>query len=449
MKNSYLKTIFVSVFIAVTFSSRAQTINTIAGTGFGGYSGDGGQATDAELSFPAGIAMDASGDLFIADFGNTRIREINSSGIISTLAGNGSPGFSGDGGPATAAEFTNTTGVAADISGNIYFSDETNNRIRIVNSSGIINTFAGINSAGYSGDGGPATAAELFYPSGVTTDALGNVYIIDRENQCIRIVNTSGIINSIAGLPSYGAGYSGDGGPATAAEINDPYGMAVDISGNIYIADGSNNRIRIVNTSGIINTLAGIGFAGYSGDAGQATAAEINAPNGVYVDASGNVYIGDSQNNRIRIVNTSGIINTIAGNGAGSYSGDGGPATAAEIDYPYGVAVDPSGNIYLADYSNNRIRYITSITTGTDNIASHNEVITYPSPTSGKFNVGAATKGQVIELYNYSGQKLSSSISDNSIMHFDISNYADGIYFVRILNTDGTIVTTKKVLKTE
>ncbi len=442
--------IITTAFLALAiFTLQAQTISTIAGNGFSGFSGDGGQATTAEINGPTGIWLDASGNIFIADFGNTRVRKVNSSGIITNLAGNGVGGYSGDGGQATDAEFTNSTGVATDLSGNVYLSDEVGNRIRIINTAGIINTFAGINTAGYSGDGGPASAAELFYPSGVTTDALGNVYIIDRENQCIRVVNSSGIINTIAGLPLYGAGYSGDGGPATAAEINNPYGLAVDGSGNVFIADGNNNCIRMINTAGIINTIAGNGFAGYSGDGGPATASEMNSPNGVAVDATGNIYIGDFQNNRIRIVSTSGIINTIAGNGIGSYSGDGGPSTAAEINVPWGVSVDLSGNIYISDYGNNRIRFITSLTTGINNIAAHNGVNIFPIPNNGSFTITGVSIGQVIVLYNYTGQKILSAISQQTTANFDISDYANGIYFVRVLNKDGSVFATKKVIKTE
>ncbi|NCX95569.1 MAG: hypothetical protein EBX41_04010, partial [Chitinophagia bacterium] len=287
--------------------------------------------------------------------------------IITTIAGNGSGGYSGDGGAATAASLNEPKGVAVDASANVYIADCFNNRIRKVNTSGIISTIAGNGSAGYSGDGGAATAASLSLPKGVAVDASGNVYFPDQNNNRIRKVNTSGVISTIAGNGSLG--YSGDGGAATAASLSGPYGVAVDASGNVYIADCFNNRIRKVNTSGVISTIAGNGYhdstgrGGYGGDGGAATAASLNYPIGVAVDASGNVYIADYNNKRIRKVNTSGIISTIAGNGSPGYSGDGGAATAASFNYSEGVAVDASGNVYIADSYDNRIRKVTMCAT--------------------------------------------------------------------------------------
>jgi trimeric autotransporter adhesin len=333
-------------------------ITTIAGNNTAGYSGDGGAATAAELYDPRCVAVDGSGNVYIADAYNNRIRKVDPSGVISTFAGNGTAGYSGDGGAATAAELSYPRGVAVDGSGNVYIADQNNNRVRKVAPSGFISTFAGNGTAGYSGDGGAATAAKLYYPTGVAVDGSGNVYIADYFNHRIRKVDPSGVISTIAGNSN--VGYSGDGGAATAAKLYYPLGVAVDGSGNVYIADEDNHRIRKVNPLGIISTIAGNGTVGYSGDGGAATAAELDDPTGVAVDGSGNVYIADQANSVIRKVDLSGVISTFAGNGTFGYSGDGGVAIAAQLNHPAGVAVDGSGNVYIADYYNNRIRKVIS-----------------------------------------------------------------------------------------
>lgn len=334
-------------------------IFTFAGNGTASYSGDGGAATAAELNVPIGITIDGSGNIYIADFSNNRVRVVNSSGIISTFAGNGTVPFSGDGGPATAAGVCQPRGVYVDGTGNVYIASV--NRIRKVNTGGIISTIAGCGPGEYTGDGGPATAAELNYPFGMCLDASGNMYIADWGNSCVRLVNTSGIISTYAGSAG-GAGYGGDGGPATAARLFAPAGVALDRAGNLYIADYQNNRVRMVNTAGIISTFAGNGYGapyngGYSGDGGPATSAELSTVVGVTSDGSGNVYISEL-GERIRKVNSSGVISTIAGNGAAGFSGDGGLAVLAELNGPGGVALDASGNIYIVDTENQRIRKV-------------------------------------------------------------------------------------------
>ncbi|MBC7554864.1 MAG: hypothetical protein H7257_12905, partial [Taibaiella sp.] len=334
----------------------AQNITTVAGTGTRSFSGDGGQATAAAIANPYGVAVDASGNIYIADLANQRIRKVNTSGVITTIAGTGSAGFSGDGGQATAAALHDPVFVTVDGRGNVYISDVTNQRIRKVNGSGIITTVAGSGTVGFSGDGGQATNAAFAYPTGAVTDGIGNLYIADQSNNRIRKVDASGVVTTIAGTGS--AGFSGDGGPATAATMNQPYSMAVDGSGNVYIGDRNNSRIRKVTTSGVITTVAGNGGYGYSGDGGAATAATLNSPEGVVVDGSGNIYITDQYNARVRKVNASGVISTVVGNGTSGYSGDGGAATAAQIVYPGGLGVDVSGNLYIADLSGNSIRKV-------------------------------------------------------------------------------------------
>jgi len=343
------------------------TITTAAGNGQRGYSGDGGPATAASLALTpewflgtrmtVGVAVDAAGNLYIADTQNYRIRKVTLGGTIATVAGNGSYKFSGDGGPGTAASLNYPLGVAVDAVGNLYIGDQDNNRIRKVTPAGIITTAAGNGQRGYSGDGGPATAASLNFPWGVAVDAAGNLYIVDYWNHRIRKITPGGTISTVAGNGRYG--YSGDGGPATAASLNFAWGVAVDAAGNLYIADGSNDRIRKVALGETITTVAGNGQRGYSGDGGPATAASLNGPAGVAVDAAGNLYIADYSNNRIRKVTPGGTITTVAGNGVRQYSGDGGPATAASLSSPSGVAVDAAGNLYIADNGNIRIRKVT------------------------------------------------------------------------------------------
>ena len=386
MKNIKCLAIFILVAFLIscekkvvypsTVNNKTSPIDTVSGkiyciagngysTGGGGYSGDGGPAIGAEMHFPEGVTLDPSGNIYICDCENCRVRKVNVNGIISTIAGNGFNEYSGDGGPATAAELYFPTGICMDNSGNIFISCNGNNRIRKINTNGIISTYAGNgygapNAGGYSGDGGPATAAEISLPNGLTVDNSGNLYIADAGNARVRIINTNGIISTVAGDGTT-ALYSGDGVPATSTGLN-PFGVALDASGNMYIADYVNNRVRMVNTSGIIYTIAGNGFGGpanggYSGDGGAATSAELFNPADVKIDGSGNIYISDADNSCIRLV-SNGIISTIVGNGVSKYAGDGGPATAAELTYVLSIALDQSGNLYIADMYGNRIRKV-------------------------------------------------------------------------------------------
>ena len=344
-------------------------IGNFAGNSIFGFSGDGGPAKCAEINGPLGVAVDFLGNVYITGNYEHRIRKVNTSGIISTIAGNGTAGYSGDGGAATNAEINSPAGITVDGNGNIYFADVANNRVRKINiSTGIITNIAGNGIAGFAGDGGQATVAKLNIPREVAVDASGNVYVADSYNYRIRKINVStGIISTVAGNGN--GGYTGDGGQATAAKLgkgafNDgPEGVAVDVSGNFYIADTYNNVIRIVNSSGIISTFAGNGTGGYSGDGGPATASEMGSvsepgPTGITIDASGNAYIADYANSVIRKVDTSGTISTFAGSTIG-FSGDGGPATNAKFWYEYGgIAIDKSGNVYIADFYNSRVRIV-------------------------------------------------------------------------------------------
>ena len=348
--------IFFACVLLFSLSSHAQIIKTVVGNSGSGYNGDGIAATASWLNYPADVVTDATGNIYVADRDNNRIRKINTSGIISTIAGTGVSGYSGDGGDATAAKLNNPKGVAVDILGNVYIADNGNHRVRIINTSGIISTIAGTGTAGYNGDGGVATLAQLNSPTDVVIDTAGNIYIADEVNNRIRKITYPGIISTLAGDGT--GGFGGDGGAATSANLNLPYGITLDNMGNLYIADLFNNRVRKINTSGIINTIAGIDTAGFSGDGGPATNAKLNCPLGVATDTLGNVFISDNSNHSIRKVNSAGIISTIAGRDTLGFSGDGGAPTAAKLNLPNGIYVDAASNVFIADLGNNRIRKI-------------------------------------------------------------------------------------------
>jgi sugar lactone lactonase YvrE len=283
---------------------------------------------------------------------------VSPQGIITTVAGNGTQGYSGDGGPATSAQLGDPTGVAVDSQGDLFIADPNNEVVREVNTQGIITTVAGNGTYGYSGDGGPATSAQLRSPQGVAVDSQGDLFITDANNNVVREVSPQGIITTVAGNGTYG--YSGDGGPATSAQLNFPYGVAVDSQGDLFIADEFNHAVREVNTQGIITTVAGTGTRGYSGDGGPATSAQLNGPHGVAVDSQGHLLIADEGNSAVREVSPQGIITTVAGNGTQGYSGDGGPATSAQLNSPSGVAVDSQGHLFIADEGNSDVREVSA-----------------------------------------------------------------------------------------
>ena len=443
----YLYITLISCFLALNLPlANAQIITTVAGTGWGGvpYSGDGGQATAAKLDYPEGIAFDAIGNMYIADAFNSRIRMVNTLGVITTIAGNGTAGYSGDGGVATAAELRYPSGVAVSPTGNLYIADQSNARVRMVNTSGIITTVVGNGTGGNSGDGGQATAAEI-YASAIAFDMLGNLYVFSGPS--IRKVNTLGIITTVAGNGT--SGYSGDGGQATAAELGGFGGLALNATGNLYIADYYNYRIRMINTSGIITTVAGNGISGYSGDGGQATSAEFNSVYGVAVDGTGNFYFSDYDNFVVRKVNTTGIITTIAGNGIRGYSGNGGQATAAELGFVYGLAFDAADNLYISDDSNNVVHKVTNVAAaGIEQFANSNEQVTiYPNPATNSFQVSLAGNSEETSLsvYNMLGNTVKQATVYNSQSLIDISELNSGIYVLELSNSTGRVV--KRLIK--
>jgi hypothetical protein len=381
-------------------------ITTVAGNGTSGYAGDGGAATSAQINAVYRQTFDSAGNMYIAEYGNNRVRKVAAAtGIITTVAGTGTAGYSGDGGLATSAKINGPQGVAVDSAGNLYIADSANSRVRKVTAAtGMITTVAGTGTQGYSGDGGPATSAGLVFPTDVAVDSAGNLYIADYNGCRIRKVAAgTGIITTVAGTGTLG--YSGDGGPATSAMLSDPMALAVDSADNLYIADQFNNRARKVTVAtGVITTVAGNGTAGFSGDNGPATSAELNKLAGIAVDPAGNLYIGDQFNRRVRKVDAgTGVVTTFAGTGTQGYTGDGGAATSAQTSGPVGTTLDSVGNLYLSDFGNSRIRkvdisqsaltYPTATTVGTSDSTDNpqtaivsnigNASLTIPPPSSG------------------------------------------------------------------
>jgi sugar lactone lactonase YvrE len=367
-----------NVFIADTANQRVRRVDgqsgviaTVAGNGTAGSGGDNGPATAAALNTPGSLAVDASGNLLIADTGNGLIRRVSaSSSVLSTIAGGGGTSFSGDSGTAATAQFAGLRGIAIDSARNLYLADTGNCRVRRINAStGYVSTVAGSGGTGpvcgpFGGDNGPATEATLNAPGDVAVDSHGNLFIADTGNARIRKVDANtGIITTLAGGGALAAG--SDGGPATSAKLVSPAGLAVDGSGNVFFSDNGDNRVRRVNAGGIISTVAGTGAAGFGGDGGPATAALLNHPAGLALDSMGNLYIADNGNNRVRRVDAvQATISTAAGSGQSGFGGDSGPAVSAGLAGPRGVAVDNAGNLLIADEANNRIRMVNA-TSGT------------------------------------------------------------------------------------
>ena len=439
-----IKNISASLILAflISIQIHSQTINTFAGIGTIGYSGDNGPALNSQFSYPYGIDVDSIGNIYVADNGNNCIRKIDTAGIITTVAGIGSLGYSGDNGLATSAQLYYPYDVAVDSKGNIFICDYANNRIRKVDTAGIITTVAGNGNPGFSGDGGLATNAKLDRPLSVDVDHQGNIYISDGYNLRIRKVDTLGIITTFAGNGIYG--FAGDGGPADSASFRYTYSMAFDAAGNCYVSDGGNNRVRKIDTNNIITTFAGGGVGSYSGDGGQADSAGMYSPMGISFDAAGNLFIVEHNNHIVRKVDTAGIISTYAGTGNGGFAGDGGPASLARFSQPFGIAINSANTIFISDMNNQRIRKIdtTSVMTAISLNNFISPVQLYPIPNNGTMTFQTQFEQSYLQIFNVFGEIIYQDALDYPAKQIKIEGPA-GIYFYRITTSKNSVYTGK------
>ena len=370
-------------------------ISTAAGDGYLHAVGDGTPATSAVLYQPSAVALDAAGNLFIADTGTARVRIVLATGLIQTLAGDGIAGYNNDGIPATAAELWEPMGLAFDPWGNLFLADTNNQRVREI-SAGVISTFAGTGAAGTGQEGLTPLKMPLRGPRGVCAGRDGSVYIVDTDNHRVLVEPPRGVVTTFAGNGS--PGDAGDGESARLAQLNLPTACALDGAGDMFIADTGNHRIREVTATGIINTVAGSGAAGYVGDGGAATAAALYAPSGVAVDGNGNIFIADTGNHAIRLVTPDGSIHTIAGQGAAGFSGDGGEGRAAFLNSPSGILLDGAGDLYFADTGNNRVRRMVpetdTVTVGPAPVSAALALVNAASQSQ-----GAVAPGEIVTIY--------------------------------------------------
>jgi hypothetical protein len=428
-------------------SANAQTITTIVGTGTAGFSGDWGPPLLAEINTTNALCFGAAGSdngsLYLVDQINERIRavKLGLGGVIYTVAGNGIEDYCGDSLHATAECINWPGGVACDAHGNVYIGDYNNQRIRKVDVFGYIHTIAGTGIPGFSGDGGPASAAQFYNPYNVVVDQIGNLFIADQYNHRIRKIDTAGIITTVAGNGT--PAWSGDGGQATNASLSYPNYVHIDALDRLYITDNGNHIIRRVDTNGVITTVAGNGTGGFSGDGGPATNAQLKYPTGASVDHYGNLIIADAFNYRIRKVDAvTHHISTIAGTGVSGSTGDGGPATAATLNYPMDIAFDNANNIYFPDYYNNKIRMISAPeSVATPAIQTH--CFIQPNPSNGTFEVNWSNlePGQVsVQVFDLLGRQIAmnelQTQGATGSVKFALESASDGIYVVRLSNLD-------------
>jgi sugar lactone lactonase YvrE len=444
------------IFTCACFTLQAQVtiITTIAGNGAGSYCCDGGPATNAEINNANQLCLDKFGNLYFTDDYNNRVRKITlPSGTITTIAGTGIGGYSGDDSLATNAKLFIPGAIFADTTGNIYIGDGLNHRIRKVTiSTGIITTIAGIGIPGNTGDGGLATNAEIYSPAGLYVDQAGNIYISDIDNNNIRKVTPNGIISTIAGIGTLG--YSGDGGIATNAQFSAPTKATLDNSGNIIIADGNNNVLREIGVeTGIINTIAGNGTPGYSGDGGPAINALLNGPYGIFIDRQNNIFFAEYGNGTIRRIDgITKIITTVAGCGIAGYAGDGGPPDSAKL-IPEDVTIDQYGVMYIADYENNRIRAVYNPKLAVPAIQStlQNYNIS-PNPSDGNITLSQLVKDTdpvFAQIWNTSGVSIYKEqlLFTNGVDQLHVVNAVPGLYLLQLTDSKGRVFILKFVIQ--
>lgn len=430
--------LFVCLLMLCTYSIRAQIISTVAGIP-GGSTAEGIMATSASIGFAGYIVFDKEDNYYFTS-NLYKIRKVSSTGIITTVAGNGSFGYSGDGAAATNAKIGLPGGIVLDGSNNLYLGDINNNRIRKINLiTGIITTIAGNGAAGFMGDGGPASAAILSQPWSLAFDSKKNLYFSDVGNYRIRKIDTNGIISTVAGIGVMAS--SGDGGPATAAAVEAMENIRFDVHGNLYIAQ--TNKIRKINTStGIINTVAGTGVGGYSGDGGSATNATLRLAVDVMPDNNGNFYISEEYNHVIRKVDNMGIIRTVVGNAISGFTGDGGYAHAAQLNYPRGIALDSCSNLFILDAQNGRIRKVTFnpppctyLSIDEQNVKK--EVSIYPNPANDELHIENAQPLTTYQLYNIVGALVLGGQINAGSNTITIKHLPSGLYMLALTDEDG------------
>jgi trimeric autotransporter adhesin len=448
MKQFFYKVLALLFIVLLGHKADAQMITKFAGDTTITSGGDFGPATAAGMNQPMALAMDATGKVFIAEGNGCRIRAV-ASGYIATIAGTGTSGYSGDGGPSTAAQIAAPEGIAVNAAGDLFIADHVNNRIRkIDHTTYIISTVVGTGTSGYSGDGGPATAARLNGPFDIKFDGAGNMYVSDYTNNVIRKINTHDTITTIAGTGA--AGYSGDGFAATAATMSLPYRMAFDRAGNLFFVDGNNAAVRKINmTTGIITTIIGSLGSGSSGDGGPASAAKLTFPTVIAFDTAGNMYVADRGNDRIRKVNAlTDTINTVVGiMGVAHEGGDGGPASAASLNKTFDLMFDAYDNLYIADINGNVVRKVWYHTPlGVKQFATVNEIAIVPNPNTGAFTVngalGVATDEPVyLDVTDmlgktvYSRKIMATNGLINTRMNLD-DGIPNGLYLLRLSSGD-------------
>jgi sugar lactone lactonase YvrE len=449
-----MKKIFTVFVLLIAYHGYSQTnyvpnvtVSTFAGSA-STFGSTNGQGTTASFDEPGGVATDVSGNVYVADSYNNLIRKITPGGLVSTLAGGGGFGFNYSGntnGQGIAASFTNPTGVAVDANGNVYVADSGNNLIRKITSGGLVSTLAGSGTAG--SIDGQGTAANFWSPQGVAVDASGNVYVGDLTNNLIRKITPGGLVSTLAGGGGSGFHYAGNSnGQGTAASFNFPFGVAVDANGNVYVADSGNNQIRKITPGGMVSTLAGSGNQG-SAD-GQGTAANFSQPTGVSVDSSGNLYVADQVNNEIRKITPGGLVSTMAGSlTSGSVNGKG---SSARFYFSEGVAVDASGNIYVADFWNNEIRKITigSTNTATVNDINASSISVFPNPVKDllNINVSEAVNG-TLSVSDIQGSLVLSQPVNGKQIQLSTASLQNGIYVLNVVSDNASYVTRVVIAK--
>ena len=425
--------------------SNAQIITTYAGNGTSGNTGDGAPATAAKIAEPDGCAFDVNGNFYFTTVANDRLRKVTPFGIISTICGTGTSGYNGDGIAATNAQLNSPVGIAIDKFGNIYIAAGNNNRVRKIDAiTGIISTIAGNSTLGFSGDNGPATAALFDGIQDICLDKYANLYISDVSNYRIRKIDTLGIITTVAGNGT--PGFSGDNGMATSAQLENVLGICTDTIGNLFIAQSYDARVRKVAVTGIITTIAGNGLTGPAGDEGPATAASLH-PARLVFDNQGNLYVSGYTNNSVRKIDNNGLIHTVAGTGVYGYSGDNGLAIDAQLTTTVGLALDTCGNLYVADKNNHRIRKVSfnpfCWPETTQNITTTHTINIYPNPANDILHIDNIKTQVCYRLLSIIGTVMQQGKLKEGNNSVSIQSLPAGMYIVEVTNNEGEKISSK------